>query len=320
MALAFFIFFPAGLAFCAEKNKPAQADPKEKAMIIALQLAELNPENPQPQNQPQEKTQPQPPAQTAPGPEKESLAPPIQKGAWTLKKNQLYMESYTKYYWHNHRFNSDGKKKRWDFDAKGDEIRTEVKLEYGLTDTDTLLYSAVAKEAHWKDQFRSSTRKGFVENWPGIKHLLFTAPFICSLQAKAKIPFHYSEEAVPALGTHQVDGELKILTAQPWPKLPGYTKFETGFRARNEEPSNEIPYFFELGYNITQRLILKTTLDGNESLAQTGGTNEDWVKYTIGPIVKVKDMFTLELGYGHTFIGKNTSAAKEVSVNISSQW
>lgn len=294
-----------GPGLSAKEPEQAKDELKEKAMLVALELAEAEKEIP---------------AEASPETQKESLAPPIQKGAWTLKKGQLYAESYTKYYWHNHRFNSDGKKKRWAHDGKGNEIRTELKLEYGFRDTDTLLFYIVAKEAHWKDSYKSCTRKGFVENWPGLKHLLFTAPFICSLQARAKIPFHYSEEAVPALGTHQVDGELKILTAQPWPKLPGYTKLELGFRARNEEPSNEIPYFFEFGYNLLPSFILKTTLDGNESMAQTGGTNEDWIKYTIGPILKIKDLFNIECSFGHTFIGKNTSAAKEVSVSISSQW
>ncbi len=195
---------------------------------------------------------------------------------------------------------------------------TEWKLEYGLTDTNTLLLYTVAKEAHWKDSFRSSTRKGFTEVKPGIKHLLFTDPFICSLQLKMKFPLHYSEEAVPAIGTHQIDGEMKILTAQPWPKLPGYTKFESGFRLRAEEPSNEMPYFFEFGYNLTPDLILKTTLDGQTGVG--GGRNEDWLKYTIGPIFKIKDLFNIEFGFGHTFTGRNTSAAKEVFTTLSRQW
>ncbi len=257
--------------------------------------------------------------------EQETLEPPIQKGAWTLKKGKFYSELYTKYYWHNHKFDDNGKKVRWAYDGKGNEIRTELKFEYGLTDKYTLMLYAVAKEAHWKDSDKSCTRKGFVEMWPGVKYLLFTDPFIGALQFRMKFPFDYSEEAVPALGTHQIDGEIKFLTAQPWPKLPGYTKFELGFRARNEEPPNEIPYFSELGYNLTPKIILKTTLDGNEGLAQTGGTDEDWLKYTVGPIFKIKDtlnqdILNIEFGFGHTFYGKNTSAAKEVFITLSNEW
>ncbi|MBU0999638.1 hypothetical protein KKG24_05070 [Patescibacteria group bacterium] len=256
---------------------------------------------------------------TAVMPEKEeSLAPPIQKGAWTQQEGQLYTELYTKYFWHNHQFNNDRKKKRWDYDGKGDSIRTELKLEYGLTDTDTLLLSTVAVEMHWKDSFRSNTKKGFTEVKAGIKHLLFTEPFICSVQQKVKFPLHYSEQAIPALDKHQIDAETRILTAQLWPKLPGYTKFETGFKFRAEEPSNEIPYFFEFGYNLFPSLILKTTLDGQTAVG--AGMKEDLLKYTLGPIFKIKDLLNIEFSYGHTFAGRNTSAGKEVITTLSRQW
>jgi len=292
---------------CEKQIALKESKTREDAMKLVLEETEKNIKK-------QELTTP-----TAVIPEKkESLAPPIQKGAWTLEKGQLYAEIYTKYYWHNHQFNNYRKKKRWDYDGKGNEISTELKLEYGLNDTNTLLLSTVAKEAHWKDSFRSSTRKGFTEVKTGIKHLLFTQPFIGSAQLKVKFPLHYSEQAVPALSTHQIDSEIKILTAQPWPKLPGYTKFETGFRFRAEEPSNGIPYFSEFGYNMAPYLIFKTTLDGQTGV--DGGRKEDWLKYTVGPIFKINDLFNIEFGFGHTFAGRNTSAAKEVFTTLSRQW
>lgn len=293
------------------------ASKKDKAMLLALEEAEKKISS-----QPEivtgvtiEEEKPISPSTT-----EESVTPSISKGAWTLQEGEMYAELYTKYYWHNHQFDDKGKKKRWAYDGKGNEIRTELKLEYGLNEKVTLLLYTVAKEAHWKDSFKSCTKRGFVEMWPGIKYSLFKEPFICTLQGRVKFPFDYSEEAVPALGTHQIDAEFKILTAQPWPKLPGYTKFELGFRARNEEPVNEIPYFFEFGYNFSPWLVLKTTLDCSEGLAQTGGVDEDWMKYTVGPIFKIKDMLNIEFGFGHTFYGKNTSAAKEIICSLSSQW
>lgn len=276
---------------------------KEKAMLLALDDVEKALSASQPK---------------AVREKNESLAPPIQKGAWTLKKGETYVEIYTKYYWDNSQFNDGREKKRWDFDGKYNEIMTQLKLEYGLTDTETLLLYTTAKQAHWKDSFKSSTRRGFTEIDPGIKHLLFSEPFICTLQLKAKFPLHYSEQATPALGTHQIDGEIRVLTAQPWPKLPGYTKFETGFRLRAQKPSNEIPYFCEFGYNLIPDLILKTTLDGQTAVG--AGTKEDWTKYTIGPIFKIGDLFNIEFGFGHTFTGRNTSAAKEVFTTLSRQW
>lgn len=279
---------------------------KEEAMLLALEKAEKNIKGEGPK------------IPTKFTPEKEALAPPIQKGAWTLKKGQLYIELYTKYYWDNSQFNNDRKKERWAYDGKYNEIMPQLKLEYGFTDEDTLLFYTTAKEAHWKDSFKSSSRKGFTKVEPGIKHLLFTDPFIGTLQLKVKIPLHYSEEATPALDKHQIDVETRFLTAEPWPKLPGYTKFELGFRYRAEEPSNEIPYFFEFGYNLTPDVILKTTLDGQTAVG--GGTKEDWLKYTVGPIFKIGKLFNIEFGYGHTFAGRNSSAAKEVITTLSRQW
>lgn len=288
---------------------------QEKAIELALDETRQNAEP----EIPAEVNKTEKPA--APPTEITTITAPLQKGAWTLKKGEFYTELYTKFYWHNHKFDAKGKKKRWDYDGKGNELRAELKLEYGYSDKLTLMLYTVTKEAHWKDSFKSCTQRGFVEIWPGGKYRLFENPFICSLQGRLKVPFSYSEEAVPALGAHQIDAELKILTAQSWPKLPGYTKFEFGFRGRNEEPANEIPYFFEIGYNLKPKIILKTTLDGSEGLAPyASGTDEDWLKYTVGPIFKIKKDFNAEFGFGHTFYGKNTSAAKEVFATLSYLW
>ncbi len=291
------------IELCEERIAAA----KNKAMVRALERTEK-----------EINSQPKIAAKVIPE-ENESVSPPIGKGAWTLKKGQMYAELYTKYYWHNSQFDGKGHKKRWGYEGKGNEIRTELKLEYGFNDALTLMLATVAKEAHWKDSYKSCTTKGFVEMWPGLKYNLFSEPFICTLQGRVKFPFHYNEQDVPALGKHQIDEELKILTAQPWPKLPGYTKFETGYRIRNEEPADEIPYFFEFGYNPHNWLVLKTTLDCSKGLASTGDS-EDWMKYTLGPIFRIKDIINIELGFGHTFYGKNTSAAKEIICSLSSQW
>jgi tetratricopeptide (TPR) repeat protein len=285
------------------ENKPQEKDPFNPAMDMGKDINQLR-------EAPKDK-----PSGT------EFLSVPPQSGAWTRKKGEIYAESYTKYYWHNHQFDDKGKRRSWGYGGKGNEIKTELKLEYGLTDRYTLMFRTVHNEAHWKDDYKSCSKKGFVEAWPGVKYLLFKQPFICSLQGRLKLPFHYSEEAVPALGKHQIDADIKLLTAQSWPNLSGYTKFEFGFRGRAEEPANDIPYFFELGYDLTPKIVLKASIDGQEGLApQAGGIDEDWTKGTFGPIIKIADFFNIEFGYGNTFMGKNTSAAQEVYLTLSSQW
>ena len=288
-------------------KEPDLTNSRAQAMLAALDGLEKN-------------IKPQPEAKANVHEENKFLPPPIQTGAWGFKKGSLYTEIYTKYYWSTYQFDARGHKKRWAYGGRYSEIRSELKLEYGLTDRYTLMLYAPYKEAHWKDDFQKRTQKGLVEIWPGVKYLLFLEPFSCALQARAKLPLDYSEEAVPALGKHQIDAEFKILTGQIWPRMPGYTKLEFGFRGRKEEPANEIPYFFELGYNLNPRLILKATIDGQKGLAHRGQIVEDWVKGTFGPIIKISDAFNLEFGYGKTFAGKNTSLAQEVYLSASSVW
>ena len=317
------------LDLCATKVTPD----KEKAMLLALEnmekeskakgpiTAQTNSASAAPEELkgPAEQKEAPPQQEEELTEQEEALAPPVQKGAWTLKKDQLYTELYTQYYWANSQFNNGREKERWGYSGKYKEIMSQLKFEYGLTDRDTLLLYTTAKEATWKDEFRSSTRKGFTRIEPGIKHLLFTQPFIGTLQLKAKFPLNYSTETVPSLDQyHQIDIEPRLLTAQPWPKLPGYTKFELGFTYRAEKPSNEIPYYFEFGYNFRPFLILKASLDGKTAVG--AGTKEDWLVYTVGPIFKIGDLFNIEFGYGDTITGRNTSVGKKIFTSLSRQW
>ena len=64
---------------------------KQEAMLLALK--ELEQESVQPEEADWEEEF-----------SEDLFAPSLQKGAWTLKKGELYTEIYTKYYWHKHQF------------------------------------------------------------------------------------------------------------------------------------------------------------------------------------------------------------------------
>jgi len=236
----------------------------------------------------------------------------LRQGAWFLKKGEFYTEVYSKYYWHNQQFDSDGNKHRWAYDGKYLEKETEAKLEYGLTNKHTLMVSVNYKDATWEDAFKRTSTSGFVYARPGLKYLLFEEPYLAYLQFKMKIPLGFDEHTTPSLGTNQIDGEIKLMTAQPWPKLPGYTKLEFGFRGRREEPTNEIIYFAQFAYNISDNILMEFGLDGQKGLPRTGSAlPEDWTKLTIGPVFRV-GFLNLKFGYGKILFGKNTSASDEI--------
>ena len=234
----------------------------------------------------------------------------LRQGVWFLKKGESYAEIYSKYYWHNRQFDSNGDKHRWGYGGKGHEKETELKLEHGLTDKHTLMVSFNFKDAYWEDDYKKSATSGFVYARPGLKYLLFEKPYLAYLQLKVKLPFGFDEHETPSIGTHQIDAEIKLMTAQSWPKLHGYTKLEFGFRERYEEPTNEIPYFAQFAYNISDNILLELSLDGQEGLGEAGKVAEDWAKFTIGPVFRI-GLLNLKFGYGITLFGKNTTAAEE---------
>jgi protein XagA len=244
-------------------------------------------------------------------------APPVSKGAWTIPKGKLYCELYNKYYWHSAQFDSNGHKVGWDYNGEYNEISSDLKLEYGLMDTTSLLLELPYKRARWKDDFADYTNRALADWWTGIKYRLALEPIVTSVQARVKIPGNYNKNHVPSMGRRQVDYEVKLLFAKGLaPFINGYSKLETGFRYRTHLPTDEIPYFLEFGYNLTRFLILKATLDGVEGIKGTGDIEEDYTKWTLGTIWKIKN-YGIELGYGDTFMGKNTSAAQEVILSLS---
>jgi len=243
--------------------------------------------------------------------------PPVEKGAWLVPKGELRCELYNKYYWNHSQYNAERKRVRWSYSGDGDEIRNELKLEYGFLDNLNLLLYLAYKEAHWRDDFKKNTKKAFVETWLGTKYQFLTNPFVTTLQWRLKIPGNYNENDVPSLGRKQIDSDIKLLLGKSLLPINAYTKLECGYRYRAQEPTDEFIYFYELGFNLTDSFVLKGTIDGVKGLPSTGEVLEDYVIGNLAGVFKFKEKYNLELGYGYTFAGKNTSEGREVVLKLS---
>lgn len=255
-------------------------------------------------------------------------------GAWTVPEGHWYIESYSKYYWADSDFNADGKKTPKANNGFYEEIRTELKAEYGLRDNLNLLLSLPFKHASYEDDNGTSTTTGLEDLWLRTKFRLTQEPVVSSLIFGAKFPAGYDENDSPALGDGQIDGEIKFLVGKSFPSRDGFFPFyigaEVGFRPRNKEPTNEIPYLLEFGFNPTDRLMFKGTLDGVEGIAGTGKEEEDWLKWTANIVYKISGGFStvyreetsvnLEIAYGETFDGRNTAVGSEIVLNIAFQF
>lgn len=240
-------------------------------------------------------------------------APDIEKGAWTLRKGQVYLESYNKYYWHNSSFTKRNKRNKWPREGRYHEIMSQLKFEYGITDRLTSLLHVPYKWAYWSEEkdIHHYRNKGWQDMWLGGKYRVLDKPVVTSFQVRVKLPLDYSTESTPGLGDNQVDTEFKVLLGRSLRPLPAYGKMEFGYRIRQKEPVDQMPYFFEFGYNLTDNLLFKTSIDGVEAV-YGGPDAESYTKWVRSFVYRIRKGLSVEVGYGWTFAGKNSSAGKEI--------
>jgi len=314
------------LELCETKIMPE----KDKVMLAALEEAQKNikPEisapPPQPKEEVLEKVMPREEPQFSLQEQRERH---YIGGAWGIPKGHWLLESYTKYYYHNSQFDSKGKRKRWTADGRGYGVDRELKIDYGASKNLTLWAHVPYKETYWKDDNGKLRTRGLGDIWAGGKYRFLDKPLVLGLQLAGKFPTGYDENDSPSIGNGQIDQEITLLSAKSF-LLVYYFRADVGYRWRYEDPADCIPYYLELGYLPLapfDRIFFKIALDGIESISGTGRI-EDYTKWVasvlftlkkwVNPYLETEHKLDLELGYGETFMGKNTSAASEIFTKL----
>jgi hypothetical protein len=206
--------------------------------------------------------------------------------------------------------------------------------------------------AHYKDDNISLRTTGVEKVSIGGKYRLTSdnVPFVASAQVKGFFPV-CDEEDKPPLSDCQIDADMRIIISKgflpvivqsPLKKLGAmnedesdtivrsrlFTSLEIGYQVRAEKPSNEIPYLFEVGFNVWKRLWFKGMIDGVESKPfDEEGEEEDFSKWTASLIFSKdpatrsqEETPTLELGYGEVFTGKNTGEGEVFFLKLAYQF
>lgn len=128
--------------------------------------------------------------------------------------------------------------------------------EYGLTPAWTAIASLEAKDAR-----RGGARStGPADLWIAGKRLLLSGPFVLSAQLGAKLPMGYAERSRMPLGEGQVDLEARVLAGKSFGRA--YGSAEIGYRKRNGDYSDEVPFRVEGGVRFVPRAMLLVSLDG----------------------------------------------------------
>jgi hypothetical protein len=271
-------------------------------------------------------------------------------GAWTLEKGDSFFELASKYYWADSYYNNCGYACDFSNAGKYTEYRTEVKAEYGITDEADLLMSIPYKWARYEDDDDVSSGDSIEDITAGVKYRITEVREgfpVTSVIIKGIIPGGYDVNEDPAIGAEKFGLESRLLFGMEFGaakkksadeenirRRHGFSSIggELGYRIMEGKGGDKIPYFAEVNYQLTDNIYLRALLDGIISISTTGSEpSEEYLlskKYeeygkcifliNFGSFLVTRKLpgLSLELGYGHTFYGKNTAAGSEVIVNV----
>lgn len=256
-------------------------------------------------------------------------AGPCLAGAWTAAKGALYHKATMNFYSADEQFNDSGSKRA--MAGHGDFTDTNVStyLEYGITDTLTVLGTISYKWMESEDDSMTARTEGLSDMEAGLKYRLLSGDFgVVSFQGLVKIPECYDEDDALALGNGQYDVEFRLLYGRSlYPVVPGYFNVEAGYRFRAEEPADEFRYLVELGLDFSSALYGRAKLDGilgmgnDDPSTNSAGNPTATLDYDLGKLdlafgCRISPRWSFELGYRAEIYGKNTAAGENISLAL----
>lgn len=256
-------------------------------------------------------------------------ATPSLGGAWTQQPGHLYERLAFNLYVADRNFDRDGD--RVDFANNGEftDVNLSNYFEYGLTESLSVLGSLTYKRIEKNDDLRTDTTWGIGDIDLGLRRrLLENRLGIFAVQGLVKIPETYDDNDPLPLGNGQYDVEGRLLYGRSlWPLLPGYSNLELGYRWRDGDPSDEIRYLIEVGFDLSSQLFTRAKLDGvfsvdNGSRRDASGNptttnNFDLAKLDLTVGYRLSKAWGVEAAWTPALYGQNTAAGATYTLAIS---
>ena len=282
-------------------------------------------------------------------------------GAWTLPRNNIWGEYYFKIASSKREYDSNGKSIRKARGARTWGWSMIPSIEFGVTDWLTAIWKIEYKQSTYKEYARPGTwdpytvkNHGVTETQVGARFRILEDPVVLSTQIKGFIYTGYENGKdglanQPELSDGCDSLEWRWLIGKFFnTKIPMYTNLEFGYRWRNRDVANDIPFFGEFGFWPTKWLMVKTEIDGYWCHRGTGNIRKESAVWRIGPVIQLLDLYrvlrgdelkgnqfaddvtlkgktlNLEIQYGETFWGRGFpngySQDHEVVFKISGQY
>lgn len=253
-------------------------------------------------------------------------------GAWGMPEGKLYDKLSANYYEADQYYDDTGERRSFPYDGRFTDLNVSNYIEYGVTDSLTLIGAIAIKKIERQDRFATTTTVGVGDVEIGVKAKLGERSYgVLSHQLTIKAPGLYDKKSRLSLGNGQFDAEYRVLLgASLWRFFPGYANVEAGYRYRAEAPSDEFRYLAEIGGEMTDASYARAKLDGVVSMR-----NEDQVTDLAGNpttvyrfnVIKL-DMaigyqlsgtWGVEAGYTASLNGENTADGVTWSLGITYQ-
>lgn len=252
-------------------------------------------------------------------------------GAWTMERGVIYNRLTANYYYAKAEFDADGDRRDFPLDGEFRDLYLNNYVEFGLTDSVTLIGSLYYKSIKKQDDAVEQKTWGLGDIDVGAKFKMAGGPWgFLSAQVLTKIPGPYDIDDDLPLGNGQIDFEVRMLYGRSlYPGFPGYINGEFGYRWRFEDPSDEVRYLIEIGIDLTREMYSRVKLDGIYSMDNgrhfdTRGNPKISNNFDLGKLdmvlgLKIDKHWGIELGYMPELYGQNTSAGATYTVALTYQ-
>ncbi len=231
-------------------------------------------------------------------------------GAWTLEQGKVYNKLAVNYFEADDTFGQG---------QAGFEEFSDFTLNYyveaGITDRLTFIGQVPLRRSTNEVVGDSTDNSGIGDVDLGLRYNFINSGWVFSGQALYKAPFLYDEDDDLPLGNGQSDFEFRLLLGRSLYPY-GYFGVEAAYRFRAEEPSDEIRYLVEYGFDLTSKTYLRAKLDIIEAvddtdvLITTDGNPQfpnafDLTRYEASAGYKINDKSSFEVTYTGSISGDN---------------
>ncbi len=184
-------------------------------------------------------------------------------GAWTLPEGKSYHKVAGNFFTADRNFGQDPA----GFNEFND-YTINYYGEFGLTDKLTFITQLPIRHSESESFGTTINNTGVGDVDLGLRYNFLNTSWVVSGQFTYKAPFLYDEDDTLPLGNGQSDFEFRLQLGKSLHPY-GYFGLEVGYRFRDEDPSDEIRYLAEYGFDLNENIYLRTKLDIIQAIDST---------------------------------------------------